>query len=728
MSKITTEKLHEALKLHFGFDAFKENQLEIIQSLLDGHNIFVLMPTGGGKSMCYQLPALLMEGTAIVVSPLIALMKNQVDSLRGFSENDGVAHYLNSMLTKSEIEQVKADVKSGKTKLLYVSPESLAKDDYARFLKTVEISFYAIDEAHCISEWGHDFRPEYRKIHDIITQKLKPAPIMALTATATEKVRQDIKKCLNIQNAKEYKSSFNRPNLYYEIRTKTKNTDKELINFLRQNRGKSGIIYCLSRKTVEELAETLKANDIRVEPYHAGLEAQVRNETQDKFIMEDIDVIVATIAFGMGIDKPDVRFVIHYDIPKSLEGYYQETGRAGRDGGEGKCITFYSPDDLKRLEKFMEGKPVAEQEIGRLLLKETAAYAETSICRRKMLLNYFGETYTKDNCGNCDNCLMPKIEKEAKDDLAKVLRIILATNEDFREDFVKDVIFGKNTEEVELHDLDDLDEFGCDEEQNESYWNAVIRQALIAKYIKKDIDDYGILKITDKGRKFLENPTSFLIVEDRDYKDAEALEPVQTGAESAVAPDLYDMLQDLRKKKSKELKVPPYVIFQDPSLQAMATFFPQTLDELQNIPGVGPGKAKRYGADFCQLIKRYCEDNDIDRPEDIRIRTVPKKSNSKINIIQSIDRKVDLEDIAEINDMEFDELLKKLESIVYSGTKINIDYYLEEVLDDDQISEIYEYFRQSETDKIAVAMENLPDYESEELRLVRIKFISELAN
>lgn len=728
MSKITVPDLYAALKQHFGFDAFKENQLEIIRALLDGHNVFVLMPTGGGKSMCYQLPALLMEGTAIVVSPLIALMKNQVDTLRGTSENDGIAHYLNSMLTKTEVEQVKSDIQEGKTKLLYVSPESLTKEDYARFLRTVKISFYAIDEAHCISEWGHDFRPEYRKIYDIIAEKLVPAPIMALTATATEKVRQDIKKCLNIQDAKEFKSSFNRPNLYYEIRTKTKNIDKDLINFIRQNRGKSGIIYCLSRKTVEELAEVLKANDIKAEPYHAGLEPQVRNETQDKFIMQDIDIIVATIAFGMGIDKPDVRFVIHYDIPKSLEGYYQETGRAGRDGGEGKCIAFYSPEDLKRLEKFMEGKPVAEQEIGRLLLKETAAYAETSICRRKMLLNYFGETYTKDNCGNCDNCLMPKKETEAKEDLAKVLRIILATNEDFREDFIKNVIFGKITEEVTLHNLQDLEEFGCGEDQSESYWNAVIRQALIAKYIKKDIDDYGILKVTESGKKFLNKPTSFLIVEDRDYKDAESVEPIQTGAESSVAPDLYDMLQDLRKKKSKELKVPPYVIFQDPSLQAMATFFPQTIEELQNIAGVGPGKAKRYGKEFCELIKRYCEDNEIDRPEDIRIRTVPKKSKLKVNIIQAIDRKVSLEDIAESNYIDFDELLNELESIVYSGTKINIDYFLEENLDDDQIEEVYDYFRQSETDRIAIAQKNLPEYEPEELRLVRIKFISEMAN
>ena len=728
MSKITVDDLYSALKRHFGFDTFKENQLEIIRSLIAGKNVFVLMPTGGGKSMCYQLPALLMEGTAIVVSPLIALMKNQVDALRGTSENDAIAHTLNSMLSKAEVDQVKDDILSGRTKLLYVSPESLTKEEYASFLRGVKISFYAIDEAHCISEWGHDFRPEYRKIYDVISQKLHPAPIMALTATATDKVRIDIKKCLNIQDALEFKSSFNRPNLYYEIRTKTKNIDKDLINFIRRNEGKSGIIYCLSRKTVEELAEVLKDNHIKAEPYHAGLEASVRNETQDKFIMQDIDIIVATIAFGMGIDKPDVRFVIHYDIPKSLEGYYQETGRAGRDGGEGKCIAFYSPDDIKRLEKFMEGKPIAEQEIGKLLLKETSAYAETSICRRKMLLNYFGETYPKDNCGNCDNCLMPKTEKEAKEDLVKVLRIILATNEDFREDCVKDVIFGKNTEEVELHNLQDLDEFGCGDEDDESYWNAVIRQALIAKYINKDIDDYGILKVTDMGKKFIDKPTSFKIVEDRDYKDAESIEPVQTGAESSVAPELYDMLQDLRKKKSKELKVPPYVIFQDPSLQAMATFFPQTIEELQNIAGVGLSKAKRYGQEFCELIKRYCEDNEIDRPEDIRIRTVPKKSKLKVNIIQAIDRKVSLDDIAESNYIDFDELISALESIVYSGTRINIDYFLEETLDDDQIEEIYNYFRQSETDRIAIAQKNLPDYEPEELRLVRIKFISEMAN
>ncbi len=725
---MTKKILYGALKKYFGFDSFKENQEEIIQKLLGGKDVFVLMPTGGGKSMCYQLPALLLEGTAIVISPLIALMKNQVDAIRTTSEVDGIAHFINSSLTKAQVEQVKSDILSGRTKLLYVAPESLTKQENINFLRNIKISFYAIDEAHCISEWGHDFRPEYRKIRPIV-EEIGIAPIIALTATATDKVRMDIKKNLGIAKAAEYKSSFNRPNLYYEVRPKTKEIDKDIITFIRQHRGKSGIIYCLSRKKVEELAEVLKANDIKAAPYHAGMESQVRSETQDDFLMEKIDVIVATIAFGMGIDKPDVRFVIHYDVPKSLEGYYQETGRAGRDGGEGICLAFYSPDDLKKLEKFMEGKPISEQEIGRVLLKETAAYAESSVCRRKMLLHYFGESYDKDNCGNCDNCRSPKVYVEASELLLKVLKTIILLKENFRDQYVKDVIMGVENEDIEAHHHDDLDVYGCGEDESERRWNAVIRQALIAGYLEKDVDNYGVLKVTPEGHNFIKKPKEFTIVEDKEFKNDEAEEPMQTGADCAVAPDLYEMLKDLRKKKSKELDVPPYVIFQDPSLQSMATVFPQTIEELQNIPGVGGGKAKRYGQDFCELIKRYCEDNDIERPEDIRIRTVPKKSKLKVAIIQAIDRKVALDDIAMANGIEFDELLEEIESIVYSGTKINIDYFLDEVIDEDRIEDIYDYFQESETDNLQVAYDELTgEYTEEEIRLVRIKFISEMAN
>ncbi|MBR1732748.1 MAG: DNA helicase RecQ [Alloprevotella sp.] len=725
---MTKKNLQEALKKYFGFDTFKENQEEIIKKLLAGKDVFVLMPTGGGKSMCYQLPALLMEGTAIVISPLIALMKNQVDAIRHMSEEDGVAHFINSSLNKAAIEQVKADIVAGKTKLLYVAPESLTKLENVAFLKSINISFYAIDEAHCISEWGHDFRPEYRKIRPIIDE-IGKAPVIALTATATDKVRIDIKKNLGISKAAEYKSSFNRPNLFYEVRPKTKDIDKDIVAFIRQHRGKSGIIYCLSRKKVEELAEVLRANDIKAAPYHAGMESQLRSETQDDFLMEKIDVIVATIAFGMGIDKPDVRFVIHYDIPKSLEGYYQETGRAGRDGGEGMCVTFYSPSDLKKLEKFMEGKPISEQEIGRLLLKETAAYAESSLCRRKMLLHYFGENYEKENCGSCDNCRSPKVQIEAQDLLVKALEVIVALKENFRDEYIKDFLQGNATEEIEAHKHTDMELFGCGEDAEERRWNAVIRQALIGGYLEKDVDNYGVLKVTDEGRAFLKEPQPFLIVEDKEFKEAETSEPVQSGADCAVAPDLYEMLKDLRKKKSKELNVPPDVIFPDPSLQAMATDFPQTVEELQNIPGVGAGKANRYGQEFCELIKRYCEDNDIERPKDIRIRTVPKKSKLKVGIIDVIDRKVDLDDIAVANGIEFDELLEAVESIVYSGTKINIDYFIDEVLDEDQVADICDYFQESETDGLQEAVEVLgAEYSEEEIRLVRIKFISEMAN
>ena len=720
--------LHESLKKHFGFDTFKDNQEAIIRSLLAGKNVFVLMPTGGGKSLCYQLPSLMMEGTAIVISPLIALMKNQVDAIRNTSEEDGVAHFINSSLGKAAIDKVRADILEGKTKLLYVAPESLTKEENVEFLRNVKISFYAVDEAHCISEWGHDFRPEYRKIRPIINQ-IGAAPVIALTATATDKVRTDIKKNLGIVDAVEFKSSFNRPNLYYEVRQKTKNVDRDLIRFIRQHAGKSGIIYCLSRKKVEELAEVLRTNNIKAEAYHAGMDAVTRSNTQDAFIMEKIDVIVATIAFGMGIDKPDVRFVVHYDIPKSLEGYYQETGRAGRDGGEGLCVTFYSGKDLQKLEKFMEGKPVAEQDIGRQLLKETAAYAESSVCRRKLLLHYFGEEYTQDNCGNCDNCLNPKTKVEAKDHLTKVIEVILAVKEKFKDNYIIDVITGRETEEVMAHRHGELEEFACGDDVDEKVWMAVIGQALIAGYLSKDVDNYGVLKVTPAGKEFLKKPKSFTIVENREFDDEEGEEPLQSGAACAVDPALYQMLKDLRKRMSKELDVPPYVIFQDPSLEAMATIYPQNIEELQNIPGVGAGKAKRYGEKFCALIKRHCEENEIERPEDLRIRTVANKSKIKVSIIHSIDRKVALDDIAVAKGIDFDELLDEIEAIVYSGTKINIDYFIEDVMDEEHINDIYLYFKESDTDDLEAAIDELGnDYSEEEIRLVRIKFISEMAN
>lgn len=720
--------LKKALKEYFGFDTFKQNQEAIIRTLLSGHNVFVLMPTGGGKSLCYQLPALVMEGTAIVVSPLIALMKNQVDAIRHTSQSDGVANFINSSLTRSQIEKVKRDVRKGITKLLYVAPESLTKEDNVKFLRTVKISFYAIDEAHCISEWGHDFRPEYRKIRPTINQ-IGEAPIIALTATATDKVRTDIKKNLGMPDAAEFKSSFNRPNLYYEVRPKTKEIDRDIVKFIKQRPPCSGIIYCLSRRKVEELAEVLRTNDIKAAAYHAGMESEVRSATQDDFLMERIDVIVATIAFGMGIDKPDVRFVIHYDIPKSLEGYYQETGRAGRDGGEGRCIAFYSRKDLQKLEKFMEGKPVAEQDIGRQLLKETAAYAESSVCRRKLLLHYFGEQYEKENCGNCDNCNHPKEQVEAKTYLTKLLEVIIATKENFRDDYIKDVVLGHATDEVCAHHHDQLEVFGIGEDTDERLWNAVIRQALIAGYLEKDVDNYGVLKMTDEGNAFLDEPKSFMIVEDRNYEEEEAESEPQGGAACAVDPALFQMLRDLRKKLSKELDVPPYVIFQDGSLESMATIYPQTLEELQNIPGVGAGKAKRYGTEFCKLIKQHCEENEIERPEDLRIRTMPNKSKLKVSIIHSIDRKVPLDDLAVSKGIEFEELLNEMEAIVYSGTKINIDYFVEDVMDEDHIDDIYQYFKESETDDLDAALDELgDDYTEEEIRLVRIKFLSEMAN
>ena len=721
--------LTDTLKKYFGFDTFKGDQELIIRNLLDGNDTFVLMPTGGGKSLCYQLPSLVMEGVAIVISPLIALMKNQVDAMRHYSEEDGVAHFLNSSLNKSAIDQVKSDILSGKTKLLYVAPESLTKEDNVEFLKNVKISFYAVDEAHCISEWGHDFRPEYRRIRPIINM-IGQAPIIALTATATQKVREDIKKILGMPDAKEFKSSFNRPNLYYEVRRKTNDIDKDIIKFIKVNSGKSGIIYCLSRKKVEELAEILKANGINASAYHAGMDSSARSAVQDDFIKENIDVIVATIAFGMGIDKPDVRFVIHYDMPKSLEGYYQETGRAGRDGGEGQCVAFYSNKDMQKLRKFMQGKPVSEKDVSDELLKETEAYAESSVCRRKSLLHYFGETYTEENCRNCDNCLNPKKQVEAKDSLCAVIETIMAVKENFKSDYIIDVLLGKETSEVLAHRHEELEVFGSGEGEDERIWNAVIRQALIAGYLSKDVENYGLLKITPAGSKFLKKPVSFKIVEDTDFDEVEEDEaPVRGGGSCAVDPALYSMLKDLRKKMSKKLDVPPYVIFQDPSLEAMATTYPVTLEELQNIPGVGAGKAKRYGQEFCVLIKKHCEENEIERPEDLRVRTVANKSKIKVSIIQAIDRKVALDDIALSKGLEFGELLDEVEAIVYSGTRLNIDYFLEEIMDEDHMLDIYDYFKESTTDKIDDAMDELgDDYTEDEIRLVRIKFISEMAN
>lgn len=720
-------KLTAALKEYFGFETFKGNQEAIIENLLAEQDTFVLMPTGGGKSLCYQLPARLMEGTAIVISPLIALMKNQVDAMRSYSEEDGIAHFLNSSLTKQAIEEVKADVRSGRTKLLYVAPESLTKEDNVAFLKDVLISFYAVDEAHCISEWGHDFRPEYRNIRPIIN-RIGVRPIIALTATATPKVQHDIQKNLSMTNAAVFKSSFNRSNLYYEVRPKTKDVDREIIKFIKANEGKSGIIYCLSRKKVEELAEVLRLNDIKALPYHAGMESQLRSNNQDAFLSEDVDVIVATIAFGMGIDKPDVRFVIHYDIPKSLEGYYQETGRAGRDGGEGKCITFYSRKDLDKLEKFMQGKPIAEQEIGKQLLLETRDYAESSVCRRRSLLHYFGESYDQDNCGNCDNCLKPKKRVEAGEELRAAIETIITLRERFKPEYIAHVMMGDATSDIQGYKHDELDVFGCASDRDEKFLLAVIRQGVFADYLAKDIENYGVIKVTKEGKKFLESREKFWIVEDNPYTEMMD-EELRGGGSGAVDAELFSILKDLRRKIAKQHGLPTYVIFQEPSLDAMATTYPITIEELQNIPGVGPGKAKRYGKEFIELIKKYVEENEIERPEDMRVRTVANKSKLKVELITAIDRKVPLDTLAESKDLEMEELLDELEAIVYSGTKINVSYYIDERIDDDFVDDIFEYFKESDTDDIETAMQELgDDYTEEEIRLVRIKFLSEMGN
>ena len=721
-------KLVEALKLNFGFDTFKGNQEAIIRNLLDGKDTFVLMPTGGGKSLCYQLPSLMLEGTAIVISPLIALMKNQVDAMRNFSEEDGVAHFINSSLNKAAIDQVKSDILCGKTKLLYVAPESLTKEENIEFLKQVNVSFYAVDEAHCISEWGHDFRPEYRRIRPIINE-IGYKPVIALTATATPKVQHDIQKNLGMTDAAVFKSSFNRPNLYYEVRPKTSNVDKDIIKYIKQQEGKSGLIYCLSRKKVEELAELLCVNGIKAPPYHAGMDSATRSENQDAFLLEKVDVIVATIAFGMGIDKPDVRYVIHYDIPKSLEGYYQETGRAGRDGGEGQCITFYINKDLQKLEKFMQGKPIAEQEIGKQLLMETAAYAESSLCRRKLLLHYFGEEYKEENCGNCDNCLNPKKQVEAKDLLCAVIETVIALKEEFKTEYVIDVIMGKKTNQITAYRHNELEVFGCGQTEDDKTWNAVIRQALIAGYLVKEIENYGLLKVTEDGKAFLNKPQPFKIVKDNDFDEIEEEVPIKGGASCAVDPELFSILKDLRKKMAKRLELPPYIIFQDPSLEAMATTYPITLEELQNIPGVGAGKAKRYGEEFVKVIKLHVDENEIERPEDLRVRTIANKSKLKVSIIQAIDRKIALDELAESKDLDFDELLDEVEAIVYSGTKINIDYFLREIMEEDHIEEIFEYFKESESDSLEEAINEFGmDYTEEEIRLIRIKFLSEMGN
>ena len=721
--------LHAKLKEYFGFDHFKGNQEAIIKNVLAGNNTFVLMPTGGGKSLCYQLPALLLEGTAIIISPLIALMKNQVDAMRSFSAAEGVAHFLNSSLTKNEILNVKEDILSGKTKMLYVAPESLTKESNVEFLKKIKISFFAVDEAHCISEWGHDFRTEYRKIRPIV-EEIGKAPIIALTATATPKVQNDIQKNLDMMDAQVFKSSFNRPNLYYEVRPKQGDVTKDIIKFIKNHEGKSGIIYCLSRKKVEELAEVLSINGIKAAPYHAGMDASTRSTNQDRFLMEEVDVIVATIAFGMGIDKPDVRFVIHYDIPKSLEGYYQETGRAGRDGGEGICLTYYSFKDIQKLEKFMQGKPIAEQEIGKQLLMETVAYAETSLCRRKVLLHYFGETYEEDNCGCCDNCLYPKKEFEGEDYMVDALQLVSDVKEKFKIEHLVNILIGEADSAIKSYKHDKLELFGAGSEKSRQFWTMVYRRALVSSFIEKDIEQYGVIKLTDEGQKFLDNPKSFMLMEDHNFDENEEEEKIQEkGGVSALDSTLFAILKDLRKKIAKTNNLPPYVIFQDPSLEDMCTNYPITLEELANIQGVGAGKAQKYGKEFVEVIKQYVEDNEIERAQDMVVKTVANKSKFKVYIIQNIDRQIDLEDIASALGLNFDELIKEMEAIVFSGTKLNIDYYINKILDEEQQQEIMDYFMDASSDNISEAFDEFEgDYAEEDLRLMRLKLHSKHGN
>ena len=722
--------LQGALKHYFGFESFKGHQEEIITSVINKENTFVIMPTGGGKSLCYQLPALVLEGTAIVISPLIALMKNQVDAMRGISSTDSIAHVLNSSLTKNEIREVMEDISAGKTKLLYVAPESLIKEEYANFLKTVTISFVAVDEAHCISEWGHDFRPEYRNIRTIIERLGSNIPIVALTATATPKVQEDILKNLGMMEANVFKSSFNRPNLYYEVRPKTKNVDADIIRFVKQNSKKSGIIYCLSRKKVEDLAQTLQVNGISAVPYHAGLDAKTRAKHQDMFLMEEVDVVVATIAFGMGIDKPDVRFVIHHDIPKSIESYYQETGRAGRDGGEGHCLAFYSYKDVEKLEKFMIGKPIAEQEIGQALLQDIVAYAETSSSRRKFILHYFGEEFDEVNGEGAnmdDNVRFPKEKKEAKDDVVKLLNVIIATKQKFKAKEIVNTLIGKVSALIKAHRIDEQEFFGIGKEKDDTYWMALLRQVMVNGLIRKDIETYGVMFITDKGKEFLKDVPSFMMTEDHSYEE----EPEDINSANAVAADpiLLDMLKDLRKKVAKQKGVPPFVVFQDPSLEDMALKYPITIQELTNVHGIGEGKAKKYGSEFVKLIERYVEENDIVRAEDLIVKTTGSNSALKLFIIQNIDRKLPLPDIAQAKGLEMDEFLKEMEQIVYSGTKLNIDYWVNEIFDEEQQEELHEYFMEAESDKISLASKEFAgEYEDDELRIYRLKFISEVAN